>query len=195
MGQGGESMEVGGLWGGIVSLSGGPPRSRAELETRLGKRFAGVLSSDDVRVDNGYAVKAQQKWLAHLRRHFKHVINLKQGNKPPLGQVFIDWIDPAFAAHRQWRATQDASAYQRWAAGFQREVQTALERRRPKAGDAAGWWLRAGRDKAAHWGYVLDPPEVPPDHHRAERSFRLAVTKRKVCGASRSMAGFAQTAI
>ncbi|WP_374111895.1 hypothetical protein [Phormidium yuhuli] len=37
-------------------------------------------------------------------------------------------------------------------------------------------------------------PEIPPDNNRAERSLRLTVTKRKVGGGSRSMAGFAQTA-
>jgi transposase len=33
----------------------------------------------------------------------------------------------------------------------------------------------------------LENPEVPPDNNRAERNLRLAVTKRKVCGGSRSM--------
>jgi transposase len=41
----------------------------------------------------------------------------------------------------------------------------------------------------------LDHPEVPPDNNRSERFLRLAVTKRKVCGGSRSMEGFGQTAI
>jgi transposase len=50
------------------------------------------------------------------------------------------------------------------------------------------------RDKAEQWWYFLDHPQVPPDNNRSERSLRLAVTKRKVCGGSRSMEGFAQTA-
>ncbi|MGB8698488.1 MAG: IS66 family transposase [Thermosynechococcaceae cyanobacterium] len=170
-------------------------RSRAELETLLGRSFAGVLSSDDFSVYNGYPVRAQQKCLAHLRRHFKKVIKLKHGNNPQLGQGFVDLIDAAFAAHRQWRETQDDCVYYSWAVGFKIEVKLALEQWLPKAGYAAGLLLRSLRDKALQWWYFLDHPEVPPDNNRSERSLRLAVTKRKVCGGSRSMTGFAQTAI
>jgi transposase len=170
-------------------------RSRVELETLLGKSFAGVLSSDDFSVYNGYEVRAQQKCMAHLRRHFKKVLKLKHGNNPQLGKVFIDLIDAAFTAHRQWRETQDACAYRSWAEDFKIEVQTVLAQWLPKAGYAAGLLLRSLRDKAQQWWYFLDHPEVPPDNNRSERSLRLAVTKRKVCGGSRSMEGFAQTAI
>ena len=52
---------------------------------------------------------------------------------------------------------------------------------------------RCGRRQRAWW-YFLEHPEVPPDNNRAERSLRLAVTKRKVCGGSRSMEGFSETA-
>lgn len=180
---------------GFCLFHAGDTRSRSELEMLLGKSFAGVLSSDDFSVYNGYPVRAQQKCLAHLRRHFKKVIKLKHGNNPQLGQVFIDLIDTAFEAHRQWRETQDASAYHSWAAGFKLEVQTALDQWLPTAGYAAGLLLRSLRDKADQWWYFLDHPEVPPDNNRSERSLRLAVTKRKVCGGSRSMTGFAQTAI
>lgn len=51
-------------------------RSRAELESILGSTYKGVLSSDDYSAYNGYPVKAQQKCLAHLRRHFKKLIKL-----------------------------------------------------------------------------------------------------------------------
>ena len=40
----------------------------------------------------------------------------------------------------------------------------------------------------------LGHPEVPPDNNLAERSLRLAVTKRKVSGGSRSMKRFEHTA-
>jgi hypothetical protein len=50
------------------------------------------------------------------------------------------------------------------------------------------------RDKAHQWWYFLEHPEVPPDNNQAERSLRLALTKRKVSGGSRSMERFKDTA-
>lgn len=50
------------------------------------------------------------------------------------------------------------------------------------------------QEKAAQWWYFLDNPQVPPDNNLAERSLRLAVTKRKVSGGSRSMKRFEHTA-
>jgi transposase len=179
---------------GFVLFHAADTRSRAELEYLLGKSFAGVLSSDDFSVYNGYLVQAQQKCLAHLRRHFKKVIKLKHGNNPQLGQCFVDLLDEAFMAHQHWRETQELEPYRSWVSRFKDKVQQTLEEWLPQAGYAAGLLLRSLRDKAAQWWYFLDHPEVPPDNNRAERSLRLAVTKRKVCGGSRSMAGFAQTA-
>ncbi len=46
----------------------------------------------------------------------------------------------------------------------------------------------------SQWWYFLEHPEVPPDNNQAERSRRLAVTKRKVSGGSRSMERFQHTA-
>jgi transposase len=74
-------------------------------------------------------------------------------------------------------------------------VKAALVQWLPLAGYAAGLLLRSLRDKAHQWWYFLDHPQVPPDNNRSERFLRLAVTKRKVCGGSRSMEGFEQTAI
>jgi hypothetical protein len=48
--------------------------------------------------------------------------------------------------------------------------------------------------KAEQWWYFLDHPEIPPDNNLAERALRLAVTKRKVRGGSRSMERFQDTA-
>ena len=169
-------------------------RSRAELEQMLGAEFAGVLSSDDYSVYNGYSVQSQQKCLAHLRRHFKKVICLGRDNDPQLGQQFLDLINEAFAQHKKWRETKDTKAYQTWAQDFKLILDQALNKWSGKAGYVASLLLRSLREKAAQWWYFLDNPEVPPDNNRAERSLRLAVTKRKVCGGSRSMDGFAETA-
>jgi transposase len=171
----------------------GDTRSRAELISLLGESFDGVISTDDYSVYNGYTVKAQQKCLAHLRRHFKKVIKLNHGNNPALGQAFIDLIDEAFAQHKQWRETQDHSAYQKWAVGFKLRVSLSLQQWIGQAGYEAGKLLRSLRDKVEQWWYFLDHPAVPPDNNLAERSLRLAVTKRKVSGGSRSMKRFAQT--
>ena len=179
---------------GFCLFQGADTRSRAELATLLGQSFEGVIVSDDFSVYNGYEVKAQQKCLAHLRRHFKKVCKLKHGNNPEVGKVFLNLIDSAFEKHREWRETQDGTAYDEWATGFISKVQVALKEWLPKVGYEAGLLLRSLRDKAAQWWYFLKHPEVPPDNNRSERSLRLAVTKRKVCGGSRSMAGLTQTA-
>lgn len=141
-----------------------------------------------------HPVLAQQKCLAHLRRHFKKVVKLGHGNNPALGQVFLELIDEAFIQHRQWRETQDALAYQNWTVGFKLRVTQSIQQWIGRAGYEAGKLLRSLRDKAEQWWYFLDHPEVPPDNNLAERSLRLAVTKRKVSGGSRSMKRFAQTA-
>jgi len=180
---------------GFCLFHAGDTRSRAELEILLGKSFQGVLSSDDYSVYNGYPAGKQQKCLAHLRRHFKKVSQLKHGNNAQLGQVFLDLLDIAFAAHRQWREGGDTAAYHEWADGFKREVRTALDLWLPDAGYFAGLLLRSLRNKAEQWWYFLDHPEIPPDNNLSERSLRLSVTKRKVCGGSRSLGGFAATAI
>ncbi len=62
------------------------------------------------------------------------------------------------------------------------------------AGYEAGKLLRSLKTKADQWWYFLDHPEVPPDNNLAERSLRLAVTKRQVSGGSRSMERFKHTA-
>lgn len=72
-------------------------RSRAELETMLGNEFAGVLSFDDFSagrvtrhaVYNGCQVGAQQKCLAHLRRHFKRVLKITHGNNTIVATAFL----------------------------------------------------------------------------------------------------------
>ncbi|OLT63525.1 hypothetical protein BJP37_27405 [Moorena bouillonii PNG] len=73
-------------------------------------------------------------------------------------------------------------------------MQLTLETWWSVAGAEAGKLLRSLKQKASQWWYFLDHPQVPPDNNLAERSLRLAVTKRKVSGGSRSLERFEQTA-
>ena len=52
----------------------------------------------------------------------------------------------------------------------------------------AGKLLRNLNLKADQWWYFLENQKIPPDNNLAERALRLAVTKRKVSGGSRSVA-------
>ncbi|MBE9008417.1 IS66 family transposase [Fortiea sp. LEGE XX443] len=169
-------------------------RSRAELETILGAKYTGVLSSDDFSVYNGYAVTDQQKCLAHLRRHFKKLIELPGLHNQAIGEAFVDLIDEAFRSYAQWFETLDQNSYNDWVNQFKSKLQQTLNQWIDLAGATAGQLLRSLRDKAHQWWYFLEHPEIPPDNNQAERSLRLAVTKRKVSGGSRSMKRFQHTA-
>jgi transposase len=164
-------------------------RSRAELETMLGSEFAGVLSSDDFSVYNGVLVGAQQKCLAHLRRHFKKVLLLSHGNNTVVASAFLELIDEAFRQHRKWREYPEELDYHTWARDFKVSLAELLNTWQGHVGHAAGLLLRSLREKAHQWWYFLDHPYIPPDNNLAERSLRLAVTKRKVSGGSRSCLG------
>jgi len=169
-------------------------RSRAELETILGLNYSGVLSSDDYCVYNGYDVKAQQKCLAHLRRHFKKLIKLPGLNNQEIGEKFVKLIDEAFKNYGLFQQNQNILEFFSWASEFKAKVEFDLIQSIAKAGGEAGKLLRSLRDKAHQWWYFLDHPDVPPDNNQAERSLRLAVTKRKISGGSRSMERFQDTA-
>lgn len=107
---------------------------------------------------------------------------------------FIDLIDEAFAEHRRYRQTEDEVSYQDWAIALKTKVELTLKQWSAQAGAEAGKLLRSLKLKAEQWWYFLDHPEVPPDNNLAERSLRLAVTKRKVSGGSRSLERFRDTA-
>ena len=169
-------------------------RSRAELEAQLGTEYSGVLSSDDFSVYNGYPVAAQQKCLAHLRRHFNSLIKLPGLHNQAIGEAFVNLIDEAFKNYRQWQETLDEVSYNDWANQFKSKLVSNLNQWTRLAGATAGNLLRSLHDKASQWWYFLNHPEVPPDNNQAERALRLAVTKRKVSGGSRSMDRFQHTA-
>lgn len=169
-------------------------RSRSELSAILGTEYTGVLSIDDFSVYNGYPAFAQQKCLAHLRRHFKKLIILPGLHNQAIGETFVNLIDEAFSNYARWFETLDSSSYNDWVNQFKAKLHSSLNQWIDKAGATAGQLLRSLRDKASQWWYFLDHPEVPPDNNQAERSLRLAVTKRKVSGGSRSMDRFKHTA-
>ena len=169
-------------------------RGRIELESQLGKEYNGVLSSDDLSVYNGYPVFAQQKCLAHLRRHFERLIKTPGKNNQAIGQTFKDLIDEAFRHYRLWQQDKDRRLYQNWAVAFEEKVSLTLNEWKDKAGYEAGKLLRNLLLKADQWWYFLQNPVIPPDNNLAERSLRLAITKRKVSGGSRSMERFQHTA-
>lgn len=169
-------------------------RSRAELESFLGNEYGGVLSSDDFSVYNGYPVAAQQKCLAHMLRHFKSLIKSPGLNNTAIGEAFIDLINDVFRNYRSFQTSGDIKAYSKWADGFKSRLTGAFNRWIPKAGATALNLLNKLRHKYDQWWYFLDHPEVPPDNNLAERSLRLAVTKRKISGGSRSLCRFGNTA-
>ncbi len=169
-------------------------RSRAELESLLRTKYGGVLSSDDFSVYNGYPATAQQKCLAHMRRHFLRLIKSPGQDNASIGEVFVDLIDDVFDNYRLLQASDDLTAYIDWADGFKSKLTIALNQWIPKAGATALNLLSKLRDKYNQWWYFLDHPQIPPDNNLAERSLRLAVTKRKVSGGSRSLERFSDTA-
>lgn len=169
-------------------------RSREELKAMLGETFDGVLSSDDFSVYNGYEVTAQQKCLAHLRRHFQRLKQKAVGHNQKMAKAFLTLIDEAFRHHRQWREQRNHEIYDDWANKFKKRLAAALKRWTRKVDDTALTLLNSLKTKAKQWWYFLDHPEIPPDNNLAERLIRLAVTKRKVSGGSRSMMRFEQTA-
>ena len=172
----------------------GDTRSRGEIEDQLGSQYPGVIISDDFNVYNGYPLRAQQKCLAHLRRHCQRLLKTPGQNNQSIGLALTKLVDEAFEQHRRFRETGNIQLYLSWAETFKNEVKLTLARWPEKAGYEAGKLLRNLRLKAKQWWYFLDHPEIPPDHNLAERALRLAVTKRKISGGSRSLERFQETA-
>ena len=172
----------------------GDTRRREEIKAQIGEQYSGVIISDDFNVYNGYDVNSQQKCLAHLPRHAKKLIKTPGLNNRAIGLALTSLIDEAFKQHRVFRETLNATDYFDWATQFKIRVQQTLDQWHSRAGYEAGKLLRNLKLKADQWWYFLDHPEIPPDNNLAERALRLAVTKRKVSGGSRSMERFQDTA-
>lgn len=136
-------------------------RSRAELESLLGIEYRGVISSDDFSVYNGYRVAAQQKCLAHLRRHFLRLLKSPGRDNASIAQVFVDLIDNVFANYRSLQLANDLDAYRDWATQFKLKLTQAFSLWIPKAGATARHLLSKLRHQEQQWWYCLDHPEVP----------------------------------
>ena len=123
-------------------------RSRAELESILGSCYQGVLSSDDYSAYNGYAVKDQQKCLAHLRRHFKKLIQVPGLNNQEIGAKFISLIDEGFKSYALCQQTQNLDEFLSWTSQFKPKVESTINSWKERAGGEAGKLLRSLRKKA-----------------------------------------------
>ena len=172
----------------------GDTRSRKEIEDQLGAQYSGIIISDDFSVYNGYPVAAQQKCQAHLRRHCQRLLKTPGINNKSIAIALTKIVDKAFKQHRLWRENNHLSQYLDSAVQLKTQINLTLSKWSEKAGYEAGKLLRNLKLKADQWWYFLDHPEISPDNNLAERALRLAVTKRKVSGGSRSMARFQDTA-
>lgn len=103
-------------------------------------------------------------------------------------------IDESFKNYALFQQNQNVLEFFSWADEFKLLVESSISEWIGKAGGEAGKLIRSLRDKAHQWWYFLAHPEIPPDNNLAERMLRLAVTKRKVSGGSRSMERFQATA-
>ena len=138
---------------------------------------------------------AQQKCLAHLRRHFLKLIKLPGQHNQAIGETFVNLIDDAFDNYRQWQLSGDVVSYNNWANQFKFKLlstRASVDWERALQQPVTFYAIYEGI--AQQWLYFLEHPEVPPDNNLAERSLRLAVTKRKISGGSRSMERFQDTA-
>ncbi len=169
----------------------------------------------DIIIGQNKVIRELQKIIVELQQEIERLkvsrdLDSKISSKPPsgdilkksenkkaaqhIGEAFVDLIDEAFSNYARWFQALDSVSYNDWVTEFKSKLQSCVAQWINLAGAAAGQLLRSLRDKASQWWYFLDHPEVPPDNNQAERSLRLALTKRKVSGGSRSMERFQHTA-
>ncbi len=129
-----------------------------------------------------------------VSRHCQKLITTPGKDNKLIGEALTEIIDEAFKQHRLWRETSNQQNYLDSAAELKTRINLTLNKWIEKAGYEAGKLLRNLKLKADQWWYFLDHPEITPDNNLAERALRLAVTKRKVSGGSRSLERFQETA-
>jgi transposase len=129
-----------------------------------------------------------------MRRHFKNLSKSPVLHNHEIASGFIELIDDLFQNYRQLLLSGDIETYKPWGFQFKSSLSDAFKQCIPKAGATGLNLLAKLRDQYDQLWYCLDCPEVPPDHNLAERYLRLAVTKRKISGGSRSLERFGDTA-
>ncbi len=132
----------------------------------------------------------------HLRRglNLYKLILIPGLNNKEIGSAFVSLIDEGFKNYALFQQTKNIDEFWSWVSEFKLKVESSIHSWIDKAGGEAGKLLRSLRNKAHQWWYFLDHPDIPPDNNLAEPTLRLAVTKRKVSGGSRSMKRFQNTA-
>jgi transposase len=178
----------------VVVFHAAGSRGRAELIECLGEAFGGTLVSDDFSAYNGYRAQFQQRCLSHLRRHFKKLA-LRPAEPVGIADAFVDLVDEVFLRYRQYQKDQDQEAINTWGVGFLKRLGKAIGEWFPKASAEGRKLMNSLKARPEQWWRCLADPRVWPDNNLSERNIRLGVTKRKVSGGSRSMAGFQRIAI
>lgn len=93
----------------------------------MGTEYPGVVCSDDFSVYNGYNAAAQQKCLAHIRRHFLRLSQRPGRDNASIASAFIDLIDHAFDNYRQFQVSNDVTQYNDWATRFKYSLSNELK--------------------------------------------------------------------
>jgi transposase len=106
--------------------------------------------------------------LAHLRRHFKKLIQLPGLNNQAIGNQFVTLIDEAFKNYSYLQQHQNLFEFLSWGSELKAKVEFHLSQWIARSGGEAGKLLRSLRDQAHQWWDFLDHPEVPPDNNLAE---------------------------
>jgi transposase len=88
-------------------------------------------------------VKAKQKCLAHLRRHFKKLIKLPGLNNQKIGEKFVKLIDEAFKNYSLFQQNQNISEWFAWAWEFKLKVKSSIDKWIALAGGEASKLLRS----------------------------------------------------
>jgi hypothetical protein len=145
-----------------------------------------------IKIGEGTLVATNQRVAQAIEKPVEQLANWVKTSQPNVHVV--DLIDDVFDNYRNFQVFRDRQLYSDWAKSFKAKLAHALMRWIRLSGSTAFNLLSKLRDKYDQWWYCLDHPEVPPDNNLAERALRLAVTKRKIAGGSRSLHRFADTA-